>query len=90
MTNFKIVEKNPVFEESLKRLPIAVRKEVEEVKELLAKDPESIAKPLKGELRGYYKVYLGNRRYRLICRIEVNTKKVFLYYVKPRSIAYRD
>lgn len=54
----------------------------------MKEEPERIAEPLLGKLKGKYKVYLGNKRYRLICTIELNTKKIFLLYVRPRTLAY--
>jgi mRNA-degrading endonuclease RelE of RelBE toxin-antitoxin system len=54
----------------------------------LKEHPAKLAIPLRGKLKGKYKVYLGNKRYRLICRIELNTKKVFLWYIRPRTLAY--
>ncbi|MGH9878569.1 MAG: type II toxin-antitoxin system RelE family toxin [Nitrososphaerales archaeon] len=55
---------------------------------MLKQNPDKIAKPLYGKLQGKYKVYLGNKHYRLVCTIEVNTRKVFLLYVKPRTLVY--
>jgi mRNA-degrading endonuclease RelE of RelBE toxin-antitoxin system len=69
-------------------LPNAVRQELEQKKEILKKHPGKLATPLRGKLQGKYKVYLGGKRYRLICTIELNTKKIFLLYVKPRTLAY--
>lgn len=86
--DFTIIERNPTFEESLRGLPPTLRKEIEEIKEILKKDPAKIAKPLRGKLKGKYKIYLGKKRYRLVCRIELNTKKIFLLYVRPRTLAY--
>lgn len=85
---FRIIECNPEFEKSIKSLPSHIKKEISKVKKILQQDPFFVAKPLKFPLEGKWVVRIGNNRYRMICRIEFNTRKIFLYYVRLRSSAY--
>jgi len=87
--NFQIIQTNQ-FETSLKGLPSSISKEISKIEPILQDDPYSIAKELRSPLQGKYVVRLLGNSYRLVCRIENHTKKVYLDYVKPRSIVYLD
>jgi len=54
---------------------------------LAADDPRSHGKPLKGELRTYWRYRVGT--YRLICHIEDDALRVLVIRISHRSKVYR-
>lgn len=53
-----------------------------------ATDPEQFGKPLRGELKGFWRYRV--RDYRLLCRLEKNILIVVVVAVGHRSTVYED
>ncbi|MBD3331111.1 hypothetical protein GF354_06350 [Candidatus Peregrinibacteria bacterium] len=76
---YKVYYHKLVLKEDFKNLSISdQRKIVKAIRKKLSKDPEAFGKPLKKELKGYYRLRVGF--YRIIYRIE--KKKVVVYIIK--------
>lgn len=87
-STYEIIPVNPEFENSLRNLPPQIRIEINTLRQILENDPFSIAKPLRHPLEGRYAVRILGRRFRLICRINTSSHRVFLDYVMHRSTVY--
>ncbi|AIC14200.1 hypothetical protein NWT39_00075 [Nitrososphaera viennensis] len=86
--HFQVIFKNPGYETSIRILTIREKAELQKIIETLevAPFPEQnnrLSKPLRRPLEGKYVLRIANGKYRLIYSIELNSKKVFLWYVKP-------
>jgi mRNA-degrading endonuclease RelE of RelBE toxin-antitoxin system len=77
----------------MKRLPKEIKQELSMVNQKLKENPFNAkdlrVKEMFSPLKGVYEVYLGNKGYRLVFTVELNTKKVFLKYAGERTRAIR-
>lgn len=93
ISNYTIVGNNPDYQQSIAKLPQSILVELETIIELLKDDPFPPKQGAK-ELNGFsdvYKIRLGNQRYRLVYRVDINSHKVFLRWVKIRnSLTYAE
>ena len=87
-SRFQIIRTQPFFDNSLRNLPTAINTEINKIERVLEIDPFLIAKPLRAPLQGRYAIRILGRKYRIICRIDIHTHRVYLDYVRPRSTAY--
>jgi mRNA-degrading endonuclease RelE of RelBE toxin-antitoxin system len=73
--------------EVIKRLPNQEKHDLEEIKKHLENDPfnEDFSKSLTKPLEDTRQSYLGKTSYRLCFKVSLDTHKVFLRYVGPRS-----
>lgn len=85
---YSITKTQPSFEKSLRVLSPDVRIAISQIEPILEINPHQIAKPLRAPLEGKYAIRILGRRYRLVCRIQDQTHRVFLDYVMPRSTSY--
>lgn len=86
-TSYTII-KTAQFYGSLKSIPSSVKNSIVMIEPMMEKDPYSVAKPLRKPFEGKYVVRLLDRKYRLVCRIENQTHKVYFDYVRSRSRVY--
>jgi len=86
--NYSIVDTSPEYQKCLEHIPSNIKKDLDLKLEILQDDPFSIAKELRAPLQGKYSVRI-DRGYRLECRIDLNSHKIFLLFIGPRSEAYK-
>ena len=85
--DFRIIEKNPIYQDSLSILTASERQELAVIIQNLKKNPfryRELRKPFEGRRTARF----ANGRYKLMFRVELNTRNVFLLYVGPRSRIY--
>jgi len=80
--------KTPQYERCFEQLESTKKPDLLEKIEILKDVPFEIAKKLQGTLDGKYSVRFANDDYRLIVVINVNSKKVQLGNLAPRSLVY--
>jgi mRNA-degrading endonuclease RelE of RelBE toxin-antitoxin system len=85
--NYKIVVTSPEYQNALNQLPLQVKQNLEVKLKTLEDDPFLIAKKLRAPLQGKHSVRIDG--YRLECRIDLNSHKIFLLSIEPRSGAYK-
>jgi len=78
----------PKTEKQLRKIPAQdVKKIFDFLKKQVAKDPRAIGKPLKGELREFWRYRVGN--YRILAKIKDNQLIVLIVKVGHRKDVYR-
>lgn len=85
--NYQIIDASPEYQNALENLPEHVYEGLQIKLRFLKGNPFSIAKQLRPPLQERHSVRING--YRLICRISLNSHKVFLLSLEPRAIAYR-
>ncbi|GFR28394.1 hypothetical protein TNCT_165821 [Trichonephila clavata] len=95
LTRLAEVTKEPIQElakrliiEGIESLPEEIRLDIEEaIEKELKVNPNKAGKPLRGKLRGYRRLRFDN--YRLIYRVNIPKRKVFLVTAGHRDNIYK-
>lgn len=86
-SNYEIIDTSPKYQNALENLPEHVNIDLQNKLKILEDDPFSIAKQLRPPLHERHSVRIDG--YRLECRINLNSHRVFLLSIEPRANAYR-
>jgi len=76
-----------ILQEDIDILPQVERRDFELAITMLEHNPYTLSeriKKLNPPLQNIYQVYLGNRSYRLLYRVSIDSRKVFLLYIGSR------
>ena len=84
--NFHIIDTSPQYQNALQNLPEDVNEELQIKLRILEEDPFSIAKQLRPPLQERHSVRIDG--YRLLCRINLNSHRIFLLSIEPRATVY--
>ena len=84
--NYQIIDTSPEYQNALQNLPEDVNEELQIQLRVLEDDPFSIAKQLRPPLQERHSVRIGG--YRLLCRINLNSHRIFLLSIEPRATVY--
>ena len=85
-SNYQIIDTSPEYQNTLENLPNHVKEDLEIKLKMLEDDPFPIAKKLRPPLQERHSVRIDG--YRLECRINLNSHKIFLLSIEPRATAY--
>jgi mRNA-degrading endonuclease RelE of RelBE toxin-antitoxin system len=86
-SNYEIIDTSPEYQNALQNLPEHVNRDLQDKLKILEDDPFSIAKQLRPPLQERHSVSIDG--YRLECRINLNSNRIFLLSIEPRATAYR-
>jgi mRNA-degrading endonuclease RelE of RelBE toxin-antitoxin system len=84
--NYEIIDTSPEYQNALQNLPEDVNEELQIKLKILEDDPFSIAKQLRPPLQERHSVRIDG--YRLLCRINLNSHRIFLLSIEPRATVY--
>lgn len=87
--NYRIFYADEVISDDIPRLPKTMKESVRRAIETrLMTDPVAYGKPLRYSLKGHRRLCVGD--WRIVYRIEAETKKVLIVAIKHRKDVYED
>lgn len=82
-----ILSYHPKIEDDIQSLPVNIQKRIEgSIKNRLTEKPEKYGTPLKGTLKGYWKIRVGD--YRIVYKIIAN--EIYILGIAHRRIIYTN
>lgn len=84
---FILVLEKRVIKEDIPNLPKAIKERMKKAfEEKLCIDPITFGKPLRYDLRHHFRLRVGD--YRIVYRVEINTKNVYVLAIQHRKDVY--
>jgi mRNA interferase RelE/StbE len=86
---FQIEYLDSVVEEDIPALPKTIRERIKRgIETRLSMDPVGLGKPLRYSFKGHRRIRVGN--YRIIYRVDIDTKIVTVVLIKHRKDVYDE